>query len=267
MDELYAFLFAGLFILLMLFIFFGVYQPAPYYPPKNNITNITPPGNLTWKIIDLGDISISKQNLRKRETISESYKVSNGLFFGENSYRASYRVDKKILDNLEKASFSYSVKDSNKYGDLKIRFNNQTLHEGKQMIGKYSYEVELKEENIIEIRTTSSGWKIWAPSVYLLSNISMDLNYILQEYPRYDFYVSNYIYRNLKKSEIIFDFIEGEGELAITFNNETIYEEFPKTGISIVELINIRENKNEIVFSSEKNIKLENVKIRLYYYS
>lgn len=266
MDELYAFLFAGLFILLMLFVFFGgtPYEPINGY--VNGGDNVTPSGNLTWKIIDLGDISISEQNLKKKETLSEEYEVFNGLFFGKKSYKAKYEVDEKILNNLEGATLTYFVEDTNKYGELKVKFNNETLYSGEQIIGKCEYDVEPGKENLIEIETTSSGWRIWAPSTYLISNISMNLNYKLKEYPEHEFLVSNYIHKNLKKSELLFRFVGGDDELKVELNNQTIYQGIPETEHNVVEVLSIKGGENKIVFSSEGEVELEDVLVRLYYY-
>ncbi len=266
MDELYAFLFGGLFILLMLFIFFGGASYGPVSNYTNGEDNVTPSGELTWKNINLQDITISEQELTKKETITEAYEVFNGLFFGKKFYKAHYEAEDKILNNLESAKFTYSVKDTNRYGELKVSFNNKTLNSGDLVIGKYEHDVELLKENIIEMKTTSSGWKIWAPSTYIISNISMELDYKLKDYPEYEFFVSDYIHRNLKKGELMFKFVGGNDELEIRLNNKTIYKEMPHSGTNIIELLNTKEGENKMVFSSEGEVELENVRVRLYYY-
>jgi hypothetical protein len=270
MDELYAFLFASLFILLMLFVFFGYHQP--YTPLKvvepENITNITNISEgLNWKTIYLGDITISKKEFEKKETIANEVEVSNGLFYGERDFKIKYEVENEILNNLVDAELSYYIKDTNNYGDLEVKFNNITLDYGKLIAGKYRYKVNPNNENIIEFKTTSSGWKIWAPSMYLISNLSMNLKYVTKEYPSYKFYVSNFIHKNLYKSEILFNFVSAEDKILIILNNETIYEGIPKVKVNSIEFFNLKEGYNNILFISNATAKLENVRVRLYYYT
>ena len=266
MDELYAFLFAGLFILLMLFVFFGSkpYVPEEIQPNLTNATNIS--GNLSWKTIYLGDIAISKKKLEKKEIVATNVTISNGLFYGERKFKIRYLVEDGILNTLADAELSYSIKDTNNYGELEVKFNNVTLEHGKLIAGNYKHKINLSRENIIEFRTTSSGWKIWAPSVYLISNISINLEYITEKYPVYKFYVSDYIYRNLYKSEILFNFVSAEDKISIIVNNETIYSKIPEMEVNSVEFYNLENGFNSVAFVSNATAELKNVRIRLYYY-
>lgn len=268
MDELYAFLFAGLIILLMLFVFFGgaTYTPTTINQPNATKINKTPKGNLTWKTMELGDIEILQKELEKKEIISKKFEVHNGIFFGKDFYKAKYDVEKSILNTLNNASLSYSIEDTNNYGELETKFNNITLYEGSPAIGEYNFNINPKEKNEIEITTTSSGWKIWAPSEYIISNLSIDMNYKLKKYPKYEFFVSDYIHNNLRKGQLVFKAEETNAKLNITLNNQTVYEQVPHSGTNIFELINLKEGRNEIKFFSEENLKLEDVRIRLYYY-
>jgi len=266
MDELYAFLFGGLFILLMLFVFFSGVSYNPAITNTNETDNATAHAELTWKNINLGDIGISEQKLTKTETITQKYEIFNGLFFGKKVYKAQYEIDENILSNLESASLTYSIEDTNRYGEIEVRFNNKTVNSGNLMIGNYKHNVEPNKTNVIEMETSSSGWKIWAPSTYIISNVSMNLNYNLKEYPEYEFFVSDYIHKNLKKSEMLFRFAEGNDELEIKLNNKTIYKELPHTGTNTIEILNIKKGENKIAFLSEGKVILEGVLLRLYYY-
>lgn len=266
MDELYAFLFGGLFILLMLFVFFGGASYGPVTNDTNGADNVTFPDELKWRDINLGDIEISEQELTKKETITQDYEIFNGLFFGKKIYKAQYEADEEILSNLESASFTYSIKDTNRYGEMEVRFNNETLNSGDLMIGNYKHDVEPDKRNVIEMETSSSGWKIWAPSTYIISNVSMNLNYNLKDYPEHEFFVSDYIHKNLKKSEMLFRFGGGSDELEIELNNKTFYKEMPHSGTNSVEVLNIKEGENKITFSSEGEVELQEVKVRLHYY-
>ncbi len=265
MDELYAFLFAGLAIMLMLMVLFGggisytTESPTKY-------ENETLPGDLKWKTIELGDISLREQNGEKTEIIEKEFAVHSGLFTGNLEYTKKFEVDKFVLDNMDKTILSFDVKDTNNYGSLLIRLNNETLMNENALRGKYTFKLNNSEENIIEFKTSSSGWKIWAPSVYVISNLSLRTEYSFREFPKYDFFISKYIYNNQYKSELAFDFVDADREFNITLNNKTIYSDVPSSRVTKINLEDVREGLNEIRFSSNGDATLENAVIRIYYY-
>ena len=92
------------------------------------------------------------------------------------------------------------------------------------------------------------------------------MDYSFKEIPRYTFFIPEYIYKNLDKCELLFDFISADEEFNITLNNQTEYSGMPETRAKVVPLENIKEGKNLISFSSTGEMKLENVKLRLFYY-
>ena len=259
MDELYAFLFAGLFILLMLYIFFGGTKTT--YPI--NETNIS--GKVNLKTIELGNIAFKEQKLEKKEILGD-FRVSNGVFFGKSSYKRRFEIEDYILKTLENSTLSFNVKDTNNYGELYIILNNETIFKNRALLGNYKLNISPRKENVIEFETSSSGWKIWAPSVYDISNLSIEMDYSFKEIPRYTFFVPEYIYKNLNKCELLFDFISADEEFNITLNNQTEYSGIPEFPVKVVPLENIKEGKNLISFSSNGEVKLKNARIRLFYY-
>jgi len=230
MDELYAFLFAGLFILLMLCVFFGVSWNVPHTHNQNMSVE-----KLNWKIIEFGNIALKEQKLEKKEVLENNFGIKNGIFFGKVSYKRKFEIEDYILKNLKNATLSFSVKATNNYGDLYIVLNNETIFKNRALLGDYRLNIDPRRENVVEFGTSSSGWKIWAPSVYNISNLSIEMDYSFKE-------------------------------INITLNNQTEYSGMPETRVKVVPLKNIKEGKNLISFSSTGEMKLENVKLRLFYY-
>ncbi len=261
MDELYAFLFAGLFILLMLCVFFGGSWNVSHTHNQNMSVE-----KLNWKIIEFGNIALKEQKLEKKEVLENNFGIKNGIFFGKVSYKRKFEIEDYILKNLKNATLSFSVKATNNYGDLYIVLNNETIFKNTALLGDYRLNIDPRRENVVEFGTSSSGWKIWAPSVYNISNLSIEMDYSFKEIPRYTFFIPEYIYKNLDKCELLFDFISADEEFNITLNNQTEYSGMPETMVNVVPLKNIKEGKNLISFSSTGEMKLENVKLRLFYY-
>ncbi len=265
MDELYAFLFAGLGIMLLLMVFFG--GGISYTTdPSAEYENETFPDNLEWKTIELGTVSLREQNGEKTEIIEKEFAVHRGLLAGNSGYAKRFEIDEFVLENMDKTTLSFEVKDTNNYGSLSMILNDETLMDENAIRGKYNFELNSSEENIIEFETSSSGWKIWAPSVYVISNLSLRTEYSFREFPEYDFFISKYIYSNQYKTELVFDFMGADREFNITFNNKTIYSDVPLSRVTKIDLNDVKEGPNEIRFSSEGEATLENVVIRVYYY-
>ncbi len=261
MDELYAFLFAGLFILLMLFVFFGGPRIEPYTPLENGST-----GEFNWKIIELGDVALEEQKVEKKEILDGLFKIRNGIFSGKPPYKRRFEVEKYILENLDNATLSFTVKDTNNYGKLYVILNNETLVKKSAPLGKYTLNMAPIEENYLEFKAGSSGWKIWAPTVYIISNLSIETDYSFKEIPRYEFFISEYIYKNFYECKLQFDFIESNEKFNISLNNQTEYNGIPDSRVNVIKLKNIKEGKNLISFSSDGKVKLENAKLKLFYY-
>ncbi len=265
MDELYAFLFAGLAIMLLLMVFFGggisytTDSPAKY-------ENETFPNDLKWKTIELGTVSLREQSGEKTEIIENEFAVHRGIFAGNLEYAKRFEIDEFMLENMDKTTLSFDVKNTNNYGSLSVILNNETLMNENVIRGKYTFELNSLEKNIIEFETSSSGWKIWAPSVYIISNLSLRTEYSFREFPEYDFFISKYIYNNQYKTELVFDFMGADREFNITFNNKTIYSDMPLTRVTKINLEDVKEGPNKISFSSDGEATLENTIIRVYYY-
>ncbi len=265
MDELYAFLFAGLTIMVLLMVFFGggiSYTTDPHTEYENE----TFPDNLEWKTIELGTISLREQNGEKTEIIENDFAVHRGLFAGNLEYSRRFEIDEFVLENMDKTTLSFEVKNTNNYGNLLVTLNNETLMNENVIRGKYDFELNSLEENIIEFETSSSEWKIWAPSVYIISNLSLRTEYSFREFPEYDFFASKYIYNNQYKTELVFDFMGADREFNITFNNKTIYSDMPLSRVTKIDLEDVKEGPNKIRFSSDGEATLENAVIRVYYY-
>lgn len=263
MDELYAFLFGGLLIILGLFVFFGGNYDYSIGPGEGG--DIEKP-ELSWRVVELGDISLKEQKMQKIKKLSDEFEVHNGVLSGNSKYIVQFELEPEIIESEEESFLNFFIKDTNNYGDLNIRLNNQTLLESSALRGEYRIPIDVREENKLEVEVDSSGWKIWAPSIYIISNTTTETLYSFKETPEEEFFLSEYLYKNLHKCELVFDLVEANDLLEISINDKEEYSEVPYTKTNVLELTNIEEGKNKISFFSEGDVVLENVIIRIFYY-
>lgn len=95
--------------------------------------------------------------------------VSRGLLSGE---------DKKVSFSLTTPGdvtgghVSWHVNDTNGYGRLIIALNGAELYRDFAWPGDHAVTFDpklLRRDNLLEISAESSGWRFWAPTVYILS--------------------------------------------------------------------------------------------------
>lgn len=266
MDELYAFLFAGLAIIFLLFAFFGGPRVDLNYGTENGDKEYQA-DNLTWKEVDLGDIISKERNIATSELLENNLSVQNGFFFGSSEYARQMDLDPYIVKNFNNATLSFNVADTNNYGFLDVSLNNQTLMMEGPIRGNYAIKLSrLNKTSALYIRTTSSGWRLWAPSKYELTNLSLNVAYTTKETPAYDFDVPHYVYDSFYKGEIKFDSIYPV-DLKVIMNGDVIYHNVKAVGLTTIALSkkNIVPETNTIEFDSADDFRLESSKINLYY--
>jgi len=264
MDELYAFLFAGLAIIFLLFAFFG--GPQVTLNNGGGGDKDFESGNLTWKEISLGDIISKETEVKATRPLETSFFVQNGFFFGSTEYERRVELDKKLADNLNYASLRFGVSKTNNYGSLEFIMNNRTLYSENPIPGDYSINLsQMDPVSVIYVRTTSSAWRVWAPARYEISNMKLDLSYNTKENPSYEFDVPHYVYDSYYKGELKFNSIY-PADLVVYLNGAEIYSKAASGQTTITLGRNaITPEANIIEFDSLNDYRLENAKIYLYY--
>ncbi len=271
MDELYAFLFAGLMIIFLLFAFFGGPRVDLNYGTDTDRDGDYTANNISWKEISLGDamgtILSRERTVEAEQILEDDFYVQNGFFFGSTEYARMVEIDPYVSKNLNYATLSFDIADTNNYGDLNVSIDNRTLFDQNPMRGGYSVNIsKLNKTSTIYVKTSSSGWKVWAPSRYEISNLSLGLSYTTKEIPEYEFDLPHYVYNTFYKGEIKFNSIYPT-DLKVFLNEEPIYSKdrvMGSTTISIAKRDLVPE-ANKIRFESVKDIRLENAKIYFYY--
>lgn len=94
-------------------------------------------------------------------------KVSRGLI---SEIDKSISFDVSRVSDVTAGRITFKILDTNLYGKLEIFVNGNNIYSDYPRIGEHSIDfgkILLKaKDNVIEIRTSSSGWRFWAPSIY-----------------------------------------------------------------------------------------------------
>jgi len=266
MEELYVFLFAGLAMIFLLFAFFGGPRVDLNYGTDTGDKDFTA-NNITWKEIYLGDVISSEKVVEETKYIEKNISVQSGFFFGSAEYAKQLGIEPYILNNLDNATLTFDISNTNNYGSLNMSIDNRTLLSENPLRGKYSVTVpKLSKNSVIYIKTTSSGWRVWAPSMYEVSNLNLNVAYNTKEVPNYDFDVPHYVYNSFYKGEIKFNSIY-PADLKVSLNGQEIYHNLKTIGSTTITLKKsyLMPETNTIEFDSINDFRFENMKIYLYY--
>jgi hypothetical protein len=185
--------------------------------------------------------------------------VANGLM---NYMDRKISFDVGELESVERGKISIEVFNTNLYGPLIIYLNGKEIFSNYTPIGRYeiAFNISLLREknNLLEIGCGSSGWKLWAPTMYILSlNLSVDK---LQLKKRTYYFILGEEVQSLTGSRLVFsiDKRKGEGNLIVRINGKEIYR-----GKDVSPLIDfswhdvaLRKGENIIEFLVERNTEI-----------
>jgi len=180
--------------------------------------------------------------------------VSKGLFSTEDK---SIGFDVPNIGDVSEGIIELKILNSNHYGNLMIMVNGLEVYRGAPQIGKklISFDGDiLSDTNTINVMAESSGWKIWAPTVYIF-DANVSVNYLGKKTQSFIF--------NLTDSEIIyisrarlliFGTRDGNGDLIARLNGVDIFSGFTTvyTDFSVDAL---KIGNNILSLSTEPNTK------------
>ena len=195
--------------------------------------------------------------------------VANGVF-EKRFYVKEFSVPSLL--SLERAKLKIKILDTNLYGKLRIFLNDNEIFSGVAKKGK-RIEIPLnlstlKEENVLLIGCDSSSWRLWAPTVYILS-LNLSAKYLSTHSQTLVFDVPNAT--SLSEMRILWYArrLEGNSSLRAFFNGKELYsgsDYAPLLDVS-PEKFEIRETGNELKFETGRNTAytIEDVEAILFY--
>lgn len=269
-SEFVPVLAVGIIILGVLFLFFGGGLIFPSAPSGKYATIEEFPEEAVTE--DLGWIGQAEQQIKhvlldRDFTVSyvpseqnavdlKNLTVSSGLLSSE---------DKKLSFSakgvIETAKISFDVKDTNLYGPLIIVLNGAVLYENLSLAGRHEVEFNtslLAEENVLEIRAGSSGWKFWAPTVYIM-DFKVVLGTLDLKTKTYEFSLGDEALALSGARFSAYGIKQGTGNLIAKVNGVEIYR---GNKINILQDFsfrdtNLKSGKNTVELLAEQNTKYD----------
>lgn len=215
-DEFLLFLAAGMFLL-----FIGLAL----------VLNIGPPaaeGNATFTVFET-PVQAAYFSERKEADIG-GMRLFSGLLFGSNSMRHHEEAE-----GLKDISISFTVKNSNGLGPLEIWVNGKKARAGNYAPGEYRVEIDqsfLGNKTDIEIRPSSSLWRIWAPNIYELKDVTVEaksLSFGKQEF----LFVAGADIDSFDAARIELVLDRNVGSLDLQLNDRTVFSGYVRNQDSI----------------------------------
>jgi len=153
------------------------------------------------------------------------------------------------------------VKDTNLYGPLVIILNGNLLYENLSLAGKHEIEFNkslLADENTLEIKAGSSGWRFWAPTVYIL-DFKLVLGTLGMKTKTYEFTLGDEAVALSGARFNAYGTKQGTGNLIVKVNGVEIYRDnktYVLQDFSFRET-NLKSGKNKIDLLTEQNTKYD----------
>lgn len=256
-DEFLVFLAAGLLVLIALLVVFNVSAlistPVAALPvtKEESLAGSMPVGPADVNASRSYNFSLNASHVKDSRTYQLGTRdVYNGLFFGSNILR--YTVDAPGIESME---IGFSVISSNHYAPLLITVNGAPVAERLFALGEHRLPVNgslLKESTVIDLSTHSSGWRIWAPSLYTLD----DLRFIVRQFSLNDaefrFSLGDEI-ATLQSAKLDLVLDENIGALAVSLNTRVAHNSSLRNQQSITLDKALLRKENVLSFSAAQN--------------
>ena len=185
----------------------------------------------------------------------------SGLLFGSNNIE--YLLDEAGAESL---TIKFDVVETNGYAPLIIKVNDNLVKEKTYVLGEYEIVVDkslIQDTILVSIQAGSSGWKIWAPTVYKLSDIELVVKSYSQQNNEFVFTISDDEYDMFRKGRIDLTLDDNIGSFVAELNNKVIYSgivedyeslEFNQSSIKKGEnVLELRAGMNSL-FTGEANL-------------
>jgi hypothetical protein len=228
----------------------------------------TRPGGtlLSSKTVVLGqDLVVMYVEGQKNITSLEG-EVSQGLF-GNTKQKSEFEVDN--YRDASEGVIKLGIKDSNYYGNFLISINDKEVYNGAPKIGESTIVFDgsnFKASNTVEVEAESSGWKIWAPTIYTF-DANLSVNYLGKKTQSLSFDLTNLEITNVNRARLlVFGTREGTGNLVAKLNGREIYSGFT-TVYTDFAVDALKVGNNTLDLSTEQNTRynITSVQIILFF--
>ena len=230
-------------------------------------------GEFTYKHVPLAGNMILSKGVEGTPLITqrESIEVAKGIITTEE-HTVRFSVPEDTINKLDSATITLDIKDTNKYGPLIITVNGQEVWKETPDEGIAEINIPLnalKTENSIKLSAGSSGWKIWAPTYYKISELKVVEALATDEKQTFQFTVEDTALENFYLGRVYIGSMNPQiaGEISIILNNENVvYRGLPGTGAFITTFSSGIRKNNSIEFRllEEGYYEMKNVEVIIF---
>ncbi len=109
--------------------------------------------------------------------IRTSATVSRGIVSSKRSVTSFELADPLTVTD---SAVKFRVNDTNFYGKMQVKVNDKLVYSDYPVKGVHSFALDhslLGKKNTFVIDAESSGWRIWAPTAYILDSFNVSVGY------------------------------------------------------------------------------------------
>ncbi|MBI4164059.1 MAG: hypothetical protein HY512_04305 [Candidatus Aenigmarchaeota archaeon] len=158
------------------------------------------------------------------KTVTE-FDVSAHIIFGGTPQSFTITTDPEVLRSIEASTIEFDIEDTNKYGNLVVKWNGEELLNKELDKGRQKLRVErekVKDVNTLEF-TTAGSWRFWANTIYKIKDLRIDHEYGQSKVSQ--FALSQRELETLDKIEVTFSgSVVTPGKLLVKANGFVVFE-------------------------------------------
>lgn len=260
-DEFAFVLVAGLIMIIVMLLIWGVPSEEGEENVTENITGVFVIGTQLQDVprhVRIGDFTVSYQV--GSESISERRNVDIRKGIWDDKHESMGGEIRKDMNLVTGGFITIQILDTNSEGNLVVKINEQVIFDQKTTSGKIEIPISkslLSSYNVIEVSTTSPGWKFWSSSYYILDKIEFGIDFFgdLEKQESFTVYQNELEDFKLGLVSFYIDDVQGKGDLMIEINGYQIYKGSPPTSFSKsfgLFDVGLVKGTNTITFSTEQ---------------
>jgi len=176
--------------------------------------------------------------------------VQSGVLFGDNELKFS-------VTNPEYLRFTVSR--MNDYGTLVVKVNGRVLQESRPGVGEHTVPLSMYGDVTIELVAASSGWKMWAPNLYDITNVVVGTVHPVTDYSfaRGEDFLFGELYLTSER---------GTGVMNVNLNDELLWSGMLGAGNwKVVSFDRVKDVNKLTVEALQNSFFVGNAKLVLYY--
>lgn len=230
-DSAFVFIIAIALLVIMLVVA-NLFYPLETVTEANVLTSFQV--GLVGSISDEPAVSLNFGNFVVGETQSVIMKSVPRLliqrgYFGDKSESFNVEAQKEFYTNVKGAKITFTVADTNRYGNLTIKWNGRAVFNSRPARGTVEAQIPesaVEPENIMEIFAEGPGLYFWASTAYSISNLEVDLEYGPDKIIPFE--VTPGELQAFSSGKISFARGTENNKLIILINGEPIYQDTPR---------------------------------------